>query len=388
MNEINIDIKKPANDEFEVTTIGAGMGAGESMVLHLGNGKWAIIDSCVADEIILPLYYLKKLGVNTKDDVKLVICTHWHTDHIKGLSNVISECPNASFYIAKVGQKKAFFQYVVYRTTGEDFKKQGVWSEFKKCIDILSERQQRPKYACIDREIYNDSNLNIKIKAVSPSDQMLDKFDEFLLTATKKDTTKNDIIDPNMCSIALVLSVDKRNIILGADLECNRDDSNIEQCTDRCDDRKHIGWCNVLADSVSFNTTKSYDYIKIPHHSSITGFCPRKWNDYFAKHITATSTVYVNNAGNILPKKEMLERYFKLCDEYYLTAPKAVISKDKKGKSEIDNKKGITIKKMFVIPQNIGIICSRYKLGTDNPWYTILLGMALKIDHNFVKQYI
>lgn len=385
MNEISINIKIPANDEIEVTTIGAGPGAGESIILHLGNGKWAVIDSCVADGITLPLYYLKKLGVNIEKEVELVICTHWHTDHIKGLSDVLSECYNANFYIAKVGQIKTFFRYVVSRTTGEDYTKQGVWSEFKKCIDILSERQQQPKYAGIDREIYNDPKLNIHIKAVSPSDRMLDKFDELLLTAKENEATID--IDPNMCSIALILSVGNQNIILGADLECNRYNDNLTQCEGKCKERKDFGWCNVLEESTSFNAINEYNYIKIPHHSSITGFCPKKWNDYFADYKIGTSTVYVNNTGKNLPDKEMLERYFNLCDEYYLTAPKAVTSKDKKGKSEIDYKKGIVVTKVLVIPQNIGIICSRLKIGTNVSWHTHLSGTALQINSNFVKQY-
>lgn len=383
MNEINITISAPDIDEFEITTIGAGTVAGEAIVLHLGNGKWAIIDSCMVGDKILPLYYLNKIGVDT-NNVELIICTHWHTDHIQGLSTIINQCPNARFYIAKVGDKDTFLRYVLERNCNNEYPFRGRWKEFKNCLEVLANRKQRPRYAAIDTELYSDPLLNVHLKAVSPSDEMLDQFDKLLLKAFEN---KSEDIDPNMCCIALILSVANKNIILGADLECNRPNNTLEGCELKCKERKKIGWCNVLEDSVSFNSKESYEYIKIPHHSSITAFCPKKWDNYFNDNRIATSTVYVNNRGVSLPKKDMLDLYFSLCSEYYLTSPRAVVSKDKKGKTDIERLKGTIVEKVYIIPENIGIICSRYKSGMEGTWNTQLLGMALKVDSNFVNQY-
>ena len=88
MIDIEIDNVKPHANELEITLIGAGREAGESVVVHLANGKWMVIDSCKSGGVVLPLYYLRKKEVDLKD-VVYVICTHWHADHIEGLSEVI-----------------------------------------------------------------------------------------------------------------------------------------------------------------------------------------------------------------------------------------------------------------------------------------------------------
>ena len=46
MIDIEINNVKPQANELEITLIGAGCEAGESVVVHLANGKWMVIDSC------------------------------------------------------------------------------------------------------------------------------------------------------------------------------------------------------------------------------------------------------------------------------------------------------------------------------------------------------
>ena len=51
----------PKPNEIEVTVFGPGYG--ECIVIHIGSGKWAIIDSCL-DDAFEPasLSYLRSLG--------------------------------------------------------------------------------------------------------------------------------------------------------------------------------------------------------------------------------------------------------------------------------------------------------------------------------------
>ena len=55
MKNVEIDLLKPADDEIEITTIGPGFKNGESVVIHYGDGNWMIIDSCKANDEVLPL---------------------------------------------------------------------------------------------------------------------------------------------------------------------------------------------------------------------------------------------------------------------------------------------------------------------------------------------
>ncbi len=76
-------IMKPNSDEIEVTIF--GLGYGECMVIHIGSGKWAIIDSCVDDsDEPASLTYLRSLGVSVETDVISVSASHWHDDHAPG----------------------------------------------------------------------------------------------------------------------------------------------------------------------------------------------------------------------------------------------------------------------------------------------------------------
>ncbi|MYC69907.1 MAG: hypothetical protein F4X17_04275 [Gemmatimonadetes bacterium] len=53
----------PGDDDFEFTVFGPGYG--ESIVLHVGNGAWVIIDSCVdADGRPHALRYLESIGID------------------------------------------------------------------------------------------------------------------------------------------------------------------------------------------------------------------------------------------------------------------------------------------------------------------------------------
>ncbi len=90
--------RPPQNDEIEVSIFGPGYG--ETILVHIGLGDWLIVDSCLdrASKIPAPISYLRKLGLNTASAVKIVLASHWHDDHIRGLSSVFEECASAAFF--------------------------------------------------------------------------------------------------------------------------------------------------------------------------------------------------------------------------------------------------------------------------------------------------
>ena len=78
----------PATDQIEVSVFGPGVG--EAIVVHIGDGKWVVVDSAIDKYGALPIQYLEKLGVVLKEDVVYVVATHWHSDHIAGLSDILA----------------------------------------------------------------------------------------------------------------------------------------------------------------------------------------------------------------------------------------------------------------------------------------------------------
>jgi glyoxylase-like metal-dependent hydrolase (beta-lactamase superfamily II) len=80
----------PSSTEVEVTVIGTGGGYGESIVIKTGIDSWIIVDSCINPNTKSPLAIEYLQGINVDlNKIILVICTHWHNDHIKGLASTL-----------------------------------------------------------------------------------------------------------------------------------------------------------------------------------------------------------------------------------------------------------------------------------------------------------
>lgn len=97
----------PNPNEIEVSLFGPGKG--EALALHLGQGKWMLVDSCRKKQNTpVHLEYLQNLGVNVWEAVDLIVITHWHTDHIEGLNDVVKECANATISLPESLSKDEF----------------------------------------------------------------------------------------------------------------------------------------------------------------------------------------------------------------------------------------------------------------------------------------
>ena len=76
----------PRDDEFELTLLGPGYG--ESIVMHVGEGAWVLVDSCGRANAPAALEYLGTLGVDPAEAVKLIVASHWHDDHVRGIEQM------------------------------------------------------------------------------------------------------------------------------------------------------------------------------------------------------------------------------------------------------------------------------------------------------------
>ena len=376
---------KPDSDELEITTIGVGGFEGESIVVHLGNGKWCIVDSCKSqDGTVLPLFYLQTLEVPSTDIVR-VICTHWHSDHIGGLSEIIKTNPSADFFYPIVGQKNNLLQYLVKGDKAQG--RSSVWNEFLACLKTAD--KAHTNWAMSNTMIYDDHG--VVMVALSPSEKMLSDMEHILLNfdANHGDVGKinENMIKPNMSCSALLLYSQDCCVLLGADLEANRNKKkSITSCVGTCGVKWERGWCNVIKKSVPFQTRKA-SFFKLPHHSSKTGYCPEIWANRVEGQPVSVSTIFINNAGIKLPKKNMLNIYHQNSSAMYLTSsgPKKKDRNAGHGKSKLDENKSEQLKSIAVMKEEKGIVCSRKKPG--HPWNTQLLGTALLVNESFIRGY-
>jgi glyoxylase-like metal-dependent hydrolase (beta-lactamase superfamily II) len=90
--------RAPTEDEVEINIFGPG--SGECCLIHIGGGQWIVLDSCVDTESGRPvaLAHLERVGVDPAQSVKLIVASHWHDDHIRGLSSVLRSCVAAKFF--------------------------------------------------------------------------------------------------------------------------------------------------------------------------------------------------------------------------------------------------------------------------------------------------
>ncbi|MBF0463333.1 MAG: MBL fold metallo-hydrolase [Magnetococcales bacterium] len=81
------------------------------MVIHVGCGEWIIVDSCAGESAghpSKPIEYLKNIGHKPEECVRIVVATHWHDDHIAGLSEALDMCQKAVFCCSIVLSGKEF----------------------------------------------------------------------------------------------------------------------------------------------------------------------------------------------------------------------------------------------------------------------------------------
>lgn len=70
--------------------------------MHVGDGAWVLVDSCGRTDAPSALEYLGILGVDPGEAVKLIVASHWHDDHIRGIAQMAAVCRKAKFCCSNV----------------------------------------------------------------------------------------------------------------------------------------------------------------------------------------------------------------------------------------------------------------------------------------------
>ena len=293
-------VSVPLNHIAEVTLLGAGA-YGESLICHTGNQEWIIIDSCVnpnENNRPLPLEYLRSIGVPFAN-IKLVVCTHWHDDHIKGLSRILEEAPNAEFCISRAHDKDKFLAFV-----GMDSGKAINYStrEFTNCLKILMKR----------KAIFTDALENLSILrnafstiiCLSPSNYTTQRHDKIIASMLPYLAVNKRVpyFTPNATSIVIYAKFGYHRAILGGDLELSK---NPEE-----------GWLKVISNTISID--EKANLIKISHHGSENGYCEDIWK-YLLTHEPVAKLTPWSLGGNSLPVTLMIEKYLSHTNELYIT---------------------------------------------------------------------
>lgn len=359
----------PDPDQFEISLIGTGGGYGESILIHVGSGNWIIVDSCKSpSNIVLPLEYLESINVNPQVSVKMIICTHWHDDHILGMSELLKMCSKAIFCFGKVNDKKKFLRLI-----GLDFEKAGrvgsltSTKEFNECIGLIEERSQTIVSAYPDRLLYRNQitgSVTVEAYSLSPSDETVRSFDNEisdLITEYGSPVKKLLVDSPNDKSVVIYLRLGEHKALLGADLEVSTSD------------RK--GWLDIINNSQVMKGERA-SFFKIPHHGSSNGYDPKIWVDLLDNGPVANLSPY--NRGYGLPEDRMIGVFKSYTSELYITSSKLATSKPKRRDRDIEKAIEKFAYKLSEVKYSKGVIRNRIRSG-ESKWVTDVFESATKM---------
>jgi hypothetical protein len=370
---------RPESDEIEVSLFGPNYG--ESVILHVGDNAWIVVDSCQHPRTkkAAPLQYLQEIGVDPRQDVKLVVATHWHDDHIRGLGETFAACHCAAFACSVAQGRKEFLTLVQAMTSRSMIRSTGV-AEFANVLAVLDERRSlnpimaRPRWAIEGRPMWqrvnsaSGSHVDCAITALSPSDASvqaaLQRIDMLMPQAgmTKRHLPS---LTPNDTAVVLWVRVGTVSILLGSDLEQTAEAER--------------GWSAVLMTAAAQNLGKA-SVFKVPHHGSATAENPSVWTHMLEDKPVATLSPFLRG-GVQLPTRDDAGRICSRTNRAYCTADFRPLPSPRRP-AMVNRTIRETVVRMRPAVSEIGQIRLRAKLNPSGAgaWGIDLFGKALPLD--------
>jgi hypothetical protein len=254
---------------------------GECLVVHLGFGEWMIVDSCINGATGRPiaLDYLESIGVDVSKQVKLVLVTHWHDDHIRGVGQIVRTAPAARFGCSAAVKSPAFLSLISASKLIKLVEHTSGLAEFE---DVLSTKSNGPDIWMDEAKVLymSSSSPQVKVHALSPSTQTvtnaMGNFAVMLGALKKGNRQPFPCVTPNDHSVVLLVETKDVHLLLGADLETGAN--------------PNTGWNAVIA-STTRPKVFSCGY-KVSHHGSHNGDMPQIWTHLNHKNPCAMLTPY------------------------------------------------------------------------------------------------
>ncbi len=311
----------PNFDEIEVSLFGPGFG--ECCVIHLGHNEWLIIDSCLdpSTKIPTPLSYLHSSEIDPARDVKLFVISHWHSDHIKGASEVAATCKSSYICFSEALLREEFLTLVdIYSGLDKPVLTDRDTCGTKEIASIIKTIKERCGQGSIDltynllsadKRIYQKQyrNHSVEVWALSPSSEsILNCLAEIgnCIRIAYESPVKKVIPAPtqNHNAAALLIKVNgESKILLGSDLE--------ETGNPR------TGW-SAIVQSKNRPQGKSQIF-KVPHHGSTNAHSHDVWEKMIDSNPICILTSKVG--GRAIPKNSDIKRLKKYTSRLYCTAP-------------------------------------------------------------------
>jgi beta-lactamase superfamily II metal-dependent hydrolase len=275
-------------DQVEVSLFGPGFG--ECILIHIGGGQWIVLDSCVSlTQECVALEYLRRNGFDA-NAIKLIVATHWHDDHVRGLSQILAASPNATFTASMAMSAKEFIALALARNSLRATAATSGVDEITRVFSMLKTGgrivQRAKENTTLFRVPGSDlpHGFDCTITALSPSDKQLETFlDDIAELAPDSAKSESRCVSrgANHFSIVCLVQIGSVSILLGADLEETAD--------------AKTGWSVIVKSQLRPKTKASI--FKIPHHGSQNAHNEQVWNEMLIGQPFAILTPWGRGAG-------------------------------------------------------------------------------------------
>jgi len=351
----------PAPDQIEVSVFGPGFG--ECIAVHLGDGRWIIVDSCINREIKRPavLTYFSEIAVDPKTAVDLILATHWDDDHVAGIDDVVEACENADVWFSDALQCEEFLELLDLRLTRPDLKFTRGTSHIGRVVDL---KGPAIKFAMSDMRILQrklalgGNDIAVEAWTLSPShyeNYIAKQRIGALIPRGRAPEPRILSRRRNHGSVVLAVIVGGSHILLGADLEEPGD--------------PRLGWSAVVASTGRPHLNPKV--FKVPHHGSITGHHPDTWKQLVAQSPVTATTPY-SWGGRSLPTPQDVDRITTLSGSAFVSRRRVHQAPIKRNFKLDQLAKSTTVswRRIAKVP---GHIRMRHTIGADEDAWEIAL---------------
>ena len=269
----------PAADVLELTIFGPGHG--EAIAVHLGEGEWLLIDSCLNPATHEPATatYLDHMLVKA-GNVRAIVASHWHDDHVRGISSLAQKYPDAEFTMsAALNSEEATAFLAAYSGANAPGLARGT-TELYSVVD----QKEGSVFCALHKtnvlEVVANSQ-NIRVTALSPTKNTFAKSTAHLAQYLPRLPGQDPIShapEPKQNLEAIVIHIDFGGgdaMLLGADLESHA----------------KFGWAELVVDKWCLMRQQASVY-KVAHHGSKTGDHPAIWSGLLRPGVVACMTPF------------------------------------------------------------------------------------------------
>lgn len=275
----------PADDEIEFSAFGPGHG--QCLLIHLGLGEWMMVDSCVDGGRLPALDYLESLGVDPSQSVKLLVATHWHDDHIRGISEALGRCSQASFACSVALDNPELLSAIASQPSGRFGKLMSGIDEMRNALEHLDRIGQlhRLVWAVQQRTLYQRGGVvECMVSALAPSDFVVERAHSRIMDLVVGSTGRVPDPESNHSAVVLWVEVGRTTMLLGADLQETGDEltgwSAVVGCRramDQLPAPSRLGVTEMVSSPAGRGARA--ELFAVPHHGSSNAHHSQVWNE-------------------------------------------------------------------------------------------------------------